>query len=35
MNYRNTILKMTLMILNVEKDPKTFLEAIFYRDVAF
>ena len=26
---------MTLMILNVEKDPKTFLEAIFYKMLPF
>jgi len=32
---RNTILKMTPMILKVKDDPKTFCETISFRDIAF
>jgi len=32
---RNTILKKTLMILNIKDDPKTFGQAMSSRDVAF
>jgi len=32
---RNTVLKMTPMILKVKGDPKTLCETISFRDVAF
>jgi hypothetical protein len=32
---RNTVLKMTPMILKVKDDPKTFCETMSFRDVAF